>query len=266
MRLAFAVAAHLEPEILLVDEVLAVGDAAFQKKCLGKMGGVAEEGRTVLFVSHNMGAITRICKRSIWLDQGKIVMDDSSNIVVNNYQSQYLTGRAIWKQPAANRHDTDFAFQTIVVMNDGGFPSAQFAGDEPISVEIAYVVRRPLSGCQLHIRLYNSDGLVVFTTTDIDSSGFSALPREPGYYRSVFKIPGRFLPPGTYYLFAAAQLPYITTYDKQEQTVVFDVSPSGSLTSLDRRLGVVTPLLHWETIKEPLPKKITQSSLSNSFD
>jgi lipopolysaccharide transport system ATP-binding protein len=88
VRLAFAVAAHLEPEILLVDEVLAVGDAAFQKKCLGKMGDVAKEGRTVLFVSHNMGSIERLCKRALLIDAGTLVFEDVTSNVVSRYLSQ----------------------------------------------------------------------------------------------------------------------------------------------------------------------------------
>ena len=90
VRLAFAVAAHLEPEILLVDEVLAVGDAAFQKKCLGKMGDVAQEGRTVLFVSHDMGALTRLCQRTLWIDEGHLCMNGPTEQVV----SRYLTSGA----------------------------------------------------------------------------------------------------------------------------------------------------------------------------
>src|ERR1700693_41289 len=90
VRLAFAVAAHLEPEILLVDEVLAVGDLSFQKKCLGKMGQVAKEGRTILFVSHNMGAIARLCPRSFWIDAGKVVLHGSSSEVLRQYQACYM--------------------------------------------------------------------------------------------------------------------------------------------------------------------------------
>lgn len=252
VRLAFAVAAHLEPEILLVDEVLAVGDAAFQKKCLGKMGDVAKEGRTVLFVSHNMGAITRLCKRSFWLDKGKIILDGSSKEVVSRYQSQYLMACAEWKRVDSQKIDGDFAFLSVSVMNGDGRPTNLFGGNEPISVEIKYIVCCPLSGCQIGIRIYNSDGLVVFTTTEADSSGVSTLPKEPGRYRSMFTIPGSFLAPGTYYLLVAAHLPYMKVYDVIEQAVVFEIAPSGSLASLDGRLGVVTPLIHWRTCREPL--------------
>lgn len=250
MRLAFAVAAHLEPEILLVDEVLAVGDAAFQAKCLGKMGEVSDGGRTVLFVSHNMGAITRLCKRSVWLDEGGVAFDGPSNRAVGRYQSQYLTACAEWKTPNSLNEDGDFSFLIVGVKTEGGKTSSLFAGDECVTVAIRYLVRRPLSGCQIACRVYNSDGLVVFSTADADTSRCSALPKEPGEYSAVFTIPAGFLAPGTYWLLVAGQLPYRCTYEIIQQAAVFEISPSGSLASLDGRLGVVTPLIHWKVHKE----------------
>src|SRR6185369_16443293 len=101
MRLAFAVASHLEPEILLVDEVLAVGDAAFQKRCLGKMGAVAREGRTLLFVSHNMAAIRSLCPQVIWLDKGQIVAAGETEPIVRNYleHATVPVPEQIWENP-----------------------------------------------------------------------------------------------------------------------------------------------------------------------
>jgi lipopolysaccharide transport system ATP-binding protein len=252
VRLAFAVAAHLEPEILIIDEVLAVGDVEFQKKCLGKMGEVAQQGRTVLFVSHNMGAITRLCERAIWLDEGRIVSDGVPNELVRRYESQCLTTCAVWKRINKGKANGGFAFTHAAVKNNKGQATSLFAGDESISVEIQYTVHRPLSGCQIGTRICNSDGLVAFYTADSDNSGVSALPKEPGLYRAVFIIPGNFLAPGTYYLLMAAHLPYRTLYEVIEQAVVFEVSPTGSLASLDGRLGVISPLIDWETSREPL--------------
>ena len=252
VRLAFAVAAHLEPEILLVDEVLAVGDAEFQRKCLGKMDQVAREGRTVLFISHNMGAIARLCERSLWLDEGKAVLDSFSGEVIAAYQSQYLKACSEWKRPDPGDADSDVAILSVAVRDSRGNLTALFSSHEPVSVEIRYLVRRPLSGCQIGTRVYNSDGVVVFTTTDADTSGSSALPKEPACYRALFTIPGYFLGPGLYYLLVAAHLPNRTVYETIEQTVGFEVTPTGSLASLDSRLGVVSPLLAWETLKEPL--------------
>lgn len=254
VRLAFAVAAHLEPEILLVDEVLAVGDASFQKKCLGKMGEVAKAGRTVLFVSHNMGAITRLCKRALWLDQGRIVQDGPASEVVSRYQAQYLTACPEWQRPPQEEIKSPFALLKIQVKNEEGQVAGVFGGNEAIRLELHYLIRQPLVGCAVGIRVHNSDGIPVFTSVDSDQEGVSALPKEPGYYQAILTIPGYFLAPGTYYVSAGAHLPFRTLYEFFEQVVVFEVSPSGSLASLDGRWGIVTPLIPWETFRKPLEK------------
>lgn len=250
VRLAFAVAAHLDPEILVVDEVLAVGDAEFQRKCLGKMGEVAKEGRTVLFVSHNMGSIARLCGRSFWLDVGKVVLDGPSPEVVRHYQSHYVATNAQWYRRGSAKQATNFAFLTIDVRNTKGKPSVLFEGDEPILIEIRYVVYHPLSSCQIGTRLYNSDGIVVFTTTDADNSDVTSSPKETGQYQTCFTIPGNYLAPGTYSLLVAGHFPRREIYEVIEQAVTFEVAPSKSLASLDGRLGVVAPLLRWNTIRE----------------
>jgi len=200
-------------------------------------------------VSHNMGAITRLCERSFWLDQGKLVMDGASGAVVNRYHSQYLTACPEWKRPDGEKAGSDFAFLSVTVKDGGEGPTGIFDGDEPISIKIDYIVHRPLAGCQVSTRIYNSDGVVVFTTSDADDSGASALSKEPGRYSASFAIPESFLAPGVYYLMLGAHLPNRTIYAIVDQTVVFEISPSGSLASLDGRLGIVSPLFHWETHK-----------------
>jgi len=250
VRLAFAVAAHLEPEILLVDEVLAVGDLAFQKKCLGKMGEVARRGRTVLFVSHNLGAVTRLCQTCFWLDEGRLVQGGRAAEVVNRYQSHYLTACPEWTRSAANGSKSDCEVLRVAVTGEDERPKSLFAGNEPVCVAIRYLVRRPLSGCQIGIRIQNSEGVVILTTTDADGTNLSALPKAPGVYSAEFTIPGGFLPPGLYSILVAAHLPQRVHYDLIEQAVVFEVSPAGSLSSIDGRLGVVSPLLRWQTVKE----------------
>jgi lipopolysaccharide transport system ATP-binding protein len=253
LRLAFAVAAHLEPEILLVDEVLAVGDQGFQTKCLGKMSEVAKHGRTILFVSHNMGAISRLCERVIWLDDGKVMMDGSSAEVVNSYHTQFLTVRPEWKRFEASDSEREFDFLSIAVKDSNQQPSGVFSGDEPIFVEVTYIVSRTLAGCQIGTRICNFEGVVIFSTSDADTSGTSALAKEVGFYASSFQIPQNFLAPGTYYISIGAHLPNRDVYGLIEQAVVFEVSASGSLASLDGRLGVITPLIHWDVYKKPLP-------------
>jgi lipopolysaccharide transport system ATP-binding protein len=250
MRLAFAVAAHLEPEILLVDEVLAVGDLSFQKKCIGSLDEISKSGRTVLFVSHNMGAITRLCKKAIWLDDGKIISQGVSSEIVNNYQSEFLTARTEWKKQISQiKEDAPFSFLHVTVKNKDDSLTRMFSGNEPIKIDIKYTVRRYLSGCQIGVRVYNSDGIVIFYTADSDNSGVSALPKQPGNYDTSFIIPENLLAPGTYYLTIAAHLPYRNTYEVIDQAVVFEISPAESLVSLDGRMGLLTPLINWKTKK-----------------
>jgi lipopolysaccharide transport system ATP-binding protein len=250
MRLAFAVAAHLEPEILLVDEVLAVGDAAFQKKCLGKMGDVSKAGRTVLFVSHNMGAINRLCRRSLWLDDGRVLKEGDTPEIIHRYQSQSFVAVPHWQRPSHSDAAGDFAFISVKATNEQHQMTSCFAGDEMVLVLIEYQVGRYLSGCQIGVRLHNSEGIPILTTADSDVTGVSATPKEPGLYHASLKIPGNLLVPGTYSLLIAAHLPQRNVYELIEQAVVFEVLPSGSLTSLDGRYGLIAPLFNWDTHRE----------------
>jgi lipopolysaccharide transport system ATP-binding protein len=247
MRLAFAVAAHLEPEILLVDEVLAVGDTAFQRKCLGKMGEVAREGRTILFVSHNLGAITRLCSRVLWLDGGRVRMDGPAVAVVSAYQLEGFSHRAQWARPASLAATGDFSFTEVAVQSRIGDRTSLFDGNETVNIGLVYSVRRRLSGCQVGIRVLNAEGVVIFTSGDADFLGTSAAPKDPGHYKATVQIPACFLAPGSYSVLVAAHLPERCVYEVIESAVAFEITAPGSLAALDGRLGVVTPLLPWST-------------------
>lgn len=139
VRLAFAVAAHLEPEVLIVDEVLAVGDAAFQKKCLDKMENIAHSGRTVLFVSHNMDAVRTLCQRAILLDGGKIRADGHVDSVVENYFSRFSTSSVQQLRGACG-----LAIEKVVLKNDGGQEIRQFCPGEDLIVEITFDAQKGL--------------------------------------------------------------------------------------------------------------------------
>ena len=247
VRLAFAVAAHLEPEILIIDEVFSVGDAAFQKKCLGKMGEVANLGRTVLFVSHNMGVLTKLCERSLWIDGGITVFDGTSIDAAHRYQSYGSMACAEWRRSSEKKSRNEVSFDSVRVVNSTGELTSNFDGNESVFIKIAYSINRPLSECQIGSRILNSEGEVVFSTSDGDHCYTSALPRSPGVYKTCFAITPGFLVPGRYSVYLAAHLPQRAIYDLIDQTVSFDISPSHSLVSLDGRLGVVTPLILWKT-------------------
>ena len=194
MRLAFAVASHLEPEILLVDEVLAVGDAAFQKKCLGKMGEVAKQGRTVLFVSHNLTAVKSLCRRTFRLDQGEIVDAGNTEQVVLNYIQSGTQTRMErrWDDPASAPGESEARLHYI-----GLKPLGQNA-DQPITVQTAIQLEtafwnyKPDAVLNLSIVIYNIEGVPIFNT----GSGARHFP--VGLVRASFVIPGDFLNDDTY--------------------------------------------------------------------
>ncbi|HTP65142.1 MAG TPA: ABC transporter ATP-binding protein [Geobacteraceae bacterium] len=254
VRLAFAVAAHLEPEILIIDEVLAVGDAQFQKKCLGKMEDVStREGRTVLFVSHNMGAIARLCQTAIWLDAGNIMSFGAAVDVLHEYQAQDASSGSLWVRPEMAKR-REFSFERIEVTNSKNRASMAYSADDMMKINIWYAVHSGMSGCQIAFRLYNADGLVVFTTADTDYVRLPSVPREVGSYLAQVSIPANFLAPGTYYLSIAAHQPYQTVYDAIEQPVTFTVTTTGWTGAYDGRLGVMAPIFHWNTAKTAVPE------------
>ncbi|MBV8833672.1 MAG: ABC transporter ATP-binding protein [Acidobacteriaceae bacterium] len=153
LRLAFAVAAQLESEILLMDEVLAVGDAAFQRKCLGKMGSVAQQGRTVLFVSHNMAAVRDLCSRAIWIEKGRIAADADVNSVVK----QYLDAMADGEFQFVNR-ELEFSIERVVLKNSAGDIVRQFSPGEDLTVEIAYHAQKVIRGPYVQIVIESANG------------------------------------------------------------------------------------------------------------
>jgi len=246
MRLAFAVAAHLEPEILIVDEVLAVGDVEFQKKCLGKMGEVAKGGRTVLFVSHNMTAVRGLCSRTIVLRAGKVAFDGATAEAIpvyleqmENLQPEWIDDRTGSAEPAG-----DVRLVGARVRRADGPVAARLAAFEPFEIEIDYSVsRRAL--CQIAFRVNRDDGETVFTTGDGDRRNTVFRSRLPGRWRVRARIPGHLLPPGRYHLLLAANRPKDAAHDLLERVLQFEVDAVGSLRQMDSRLGAIVPLLDW---------------------
>ncbi|MBF0308680.1 MAG: ABC transporter ATP-binding protein [Magnetococcales bacterium] len=199
VRLAFAVAAHLDPEILLVDEVLAVGDARFQKKCLGRMQEVSQEGRTVLFVSHSMSMILSLCSRAVLLERGRIVADGRpGDVVLSYYKSDDGQGAASCdftrrERPAGN--DT-VRLLHAAVRDENGDIAPEVDIDKPFTVTLTYEILKHSPG-QLHpnIRVNRSDGSMAFF-----SICSAPPPKEPGVHRAVCHIPGNFFNDGPYFI------------------------------------------------------------------
>lgn len=227
VRLAFAVAAHLEPEILLVDEVLAVGDAAFQKKSLGKMQDIAKEERTVLFVSHNMGAISRLCQRAILLRAGKVELIDRADTVIRHYLSENATGTPdVHLEPTKNPSAPMLVTRLWIADRQGNpIPFVDVA--QEFSVGVRVLVRRAILGADIAIRFYNAIGQALFTCNLSDSED-AAGKLTPGEHTFAIRIPGHFLAPDDYSLSISIHRPNIEMFDYYEHLLSFHVEESGS--------------------------------------
>ncbi|RMG47006.1 MAG: ATP-binding cassette domain-containing protein [Acidobacteria bacterium] len=230
VRLAFAVAAHLEPEILLVDEVLAVGDAAFQRRCLGKMGDVARSGRTVLFVSHNMGAVRRLCSRVIQLESGRVVRDGPAAEVVRSYLDEVVPASGtdeVERQLAALPEDPAVRLTHVEVRQDGR-PTSRVSDDAPVEIEIGYVVKQDLTGLRVYFELLDEEGnCLVQSFHDEREERMSSV--RPGRYVSCATLPGRLLAPRRYRLCVRASIHNVRTCTGDGVTLALDVEDSGRL-------------------------------------
>lgn len=259
MRLAFAVAAHLEPEILIVDEVLAVGDAKFQKKCLNKMQDVGQEGRTVLFVSHDMSAVTRLCQRTILLDSGEIFMDGPSDEVVGAYLSSGFGTTAVreWPDPKVAPGNEVARLSAVRILSEDGRTSDTVDIRRPVDLEMDYFVLK--SGFTLSpvLRLFNEEGTCVFTSRDQELP-WRNQARSEGRYTSTARIPGNLLAEGT--LFVSVALTTLSTpvvvHFHERDAVAFQVVDSMDGDSARGEYagpipGVMRPLLEWRTCREP---------------
>ena len=252
LRLAFAVAAHLEPEILVVDEVLAVGDADFQRKCLGKMGDVANSGRTVLFVSHNMSAILRLTQDSIVLDKGKVLLRAPSSEAVDFYLNRGLSklGERFWEEDEVPVSSAPFRPLAIRILDKTGHVSDSVRSVEPIRIEIDYELTEDVTGLRVGYYLFTTRGEPVFTSFDIDSEElfkeYTARPK--GIYTSRCTIPPDTLNEGRFLLGVNASSYGIRRYFQDDQALSFSVDASGAPGTHwpEPRPGPVRPVLGWE--------------------
>jgi len=252
LRLGFAVAAHLEPEILLVDEVLAVGDAEFQRKCIGRMGTVATEGRTVLFVSHNMGAITQLCGRALWLDDGQPKLIGPAMEVVASYMSAGIESYAYWTAPEDASDDVELQLKAARLVSGENELTNTVGYDESFQIEIAYRSLAPARDVSIALRLYDAIGNIVLETTDTDYTEFKGAVREPGKYLSVCTVPRYFLKPGRYYLSLFSFIEGIKYIERYDNVLCFDVSEVGYRLN-HPRLGAVAPVFDWQTTRTDVP-------------
>jgi homopolymeric O-antigen transport system ATP-binding protein len=248
VRLAFAVAAHLEPEILIVDEVLAVGDAQFQKKCLGKMQEVGKEGRTVLFVSHNMGAVRSLCSRAVMLNQGQIVMDSDVNSTVERYlssgQETVGTGTIAWNNETAPCCD-EICLQCISLLDPDNRINSIYDATRHIDIEIQFQVKKPVRGMRIVLSLLTSEGTVAFASTN--QSDLGSYVFDAGTYRSSCRIPPDLLNSGLYWVNVHFGITGVKVLIQGREYLALMIEGSGGhgSTFTEKWPGVVAPRLSW---------------------
>ena len=245
VRLAFAVAAHLEPEILIIDEVLAVGDAEFQNKCMGKMKDVTGKGRTVLFVSHNMSAINRLCDRAIWIDNGRIGMSGTTHDVIESYlssQMQDCVGEVILPNTGAN---SKLQIKSVRILSNDGELTSIVDYKKSFKIELSYELFTQLDGMSVKSQIDDITGNTICVSWDTDTTDWKDRVREPGLYTSTCDFPGCLLQPGRYTLSVSAFISGKERLAKHDYILSFDVSPANFPLNINRK-GIVVPLLDWE--------------------
>lgn len=253
LRLAFAVAAHLEPEILIVDEVLAVGDVMFQKKCVGKMSEVVKEGKTVLFVSHNMTAIQRLCSRAVLLDKGRVLKDGCVNEIIDIYLNYGLTkaGERCWDDSDAPG-DNIVRLKAIRTCGKEASVKDEFSIHEPIKVEIEYKVLKPNYPLNTMCYFMDETGLTKFVSIDNLDSPWKDKVRPAGLYRCRCHVPPDFLNEGTIRITALVTTSPFNLHARAADVLAFkiidDMSPTGARGNYPREWpqAVIRPRLNWD--------------------
>ncbi len=252
LRLAFAVAAHLEPEILVVDEVLAVGDAEFQRKCIGKMSDVALEGRTVLFVSHNMSAILRLTQETLVIEKGLLVLRALTPNAIDYYLSRGLSqeGKYYWKEEEIATAEHPFRPIGIRILNNKNEICDTVRSIEPFRLEIEYTLDEPVTGLRIGIYLMTTRGEYVFTSFDTDDPQLfeTYSIRSEGHYVSRCDIPANLLNEGSYSVGVNASSYRVRRYFQDDQALTFSVDAAGAagMQWPEPRLGLIRPRLNWE--------------------
>jgi len=261
VRLGFAVAAHLDPDILLIDEVLAVGDAAFQKKCLGKMEDAAQEGRTVVFVSHNMASVINLCPRAILLVAGKKYSDGPSSDIIAEYIETAGTGQGerIWSDPKTAPGNEKIRLHSVRIVSDGQVTS-EVDIQKDVYIEIEFWNFKPGALIHTSIHLLDKMGYGVLASANMHSANlirdeWFSKPHPVGLYRTVCTLPGNLLNEGRYSINAIVLTDIMDIEVFAAEAISFTVHDSGAMRKEygGGWLGVVRPKLAWRTeYLEPL--------------
>lgn len=256
LRLAFSVAAHLDPEILLIDEVLAVGDLEFQKKCLGKMEEVSKsEGRTILFVSHNMDSIRKFCPNTILLDAGTIISKGNTEKVIAEYVAKHLqTNAEVSWENGISSYNKEVMLYRAFLHNEAGSVLSRFDTTDKVGITLEYEVLKDDIMFTHGINVFNQENTNIFNSHDVTSS-IRLEKRRKGKYKATAWIPGNLLPEGIFSVSVALFLPNpVDVLVHEHEVLSFETYTDFSKLSArgnyaDEFPGIVRPLIHWDAIK-----------------
>ncbi|MEQ1676436.1 MAG: ABC transporter ATP-binding protein [Chitinophagaceae bacterium] len=257
LRLAFSVAAHLEPEILLIDEVLAVGDIEFQKKCIGKMEEVSKShGRTILFVSHNLDSLRKFCPVTVLLDTGRVVEQGNTEKIISLYVSNHLETNATmsWEKGTSSYNNEVTLYKTWL-HDDNGVTRSRFDTTEKVGISMEYEVLKDDSTFTHGINVFNQEQVNIFNSHDV-TTGKEEPKKKKGIYKATAWIPGNLLPEGIFSISVAIFLPNpLDVLIHQQNKLSFEMFTDFSKLSArgnyaDDFPGVVRPLLTWELTKK----------------
>jgi len=264
VRLGFAVAAHMEPEILVVDEVLSVGDTEFQKRCLARMGLASEEGRTVLLVSHNLQAVRRICREAIMLERGQVVSSGNIDSVVRDYLASVESpdlGRRHWDDPQERPGDELCRVVEVRATDNDDRPSTSFFSSRPIRVTIEFDLSRIEPELVVGFDLATVDGVTAFRSFHTDASVEETPTFRPGRNAVECVIPPGLLNSGRYVLNLRVLLHWTKFIVHDSGTLYFDVVADHGDFENEGRPGAVAPILSWESV-DPTPDSAPETSMS----
>ena len=273
LRLAFSVAIHTDAQVLFMDEVLAVGDVSFQQKCLSKMHEIRKQGRTILFVSHNMAAISSLCKRVIWLEGGRIVDDGIASQVVNSYlqTNRKVVTQREWTKLNEAPGDETVRLRSVRVRDEEGRTINSTDIRRQVGIELVYSVLRDATLLTPRIDLYSEMGAHLFASFDV-TSAWRYQPRDIGQYVSTVWIPGNFLAEGNMVVNVSLKSPPPSAAIRVQVNgaVAFQV-----MDSLDRDssrgdfagpiAGMIRPLLKWDTEFRTTSEAKVSNDLSESL-
>jgi lipopolysaccharide transport system ATP-binding protein len=250
VRLAFAVAAHLETDVLIVDEVLAVGDAKFQQRCMSKMQDVSRAGRTVLFVSHNMAAIQRMCSRVVRLDAGRVKDHGSAHEIVARYlaETHSVPSKRAWTDLDSAPGSETVKIASVEVRSLSPEEIGPLSVETGAEVLIEYVNLLPSQHLNLSAHVYSADDVLVLNAIPVDEPDWFGKPFPAGRYQCRFELPPRLLNSGTYRIELLVVRDQAVILSKHENIVAFEVvdAPNGSMWH-GRLPGVVRPKIRWVT-------------------